>query len=331
MSSKYLITGATGFVGGHVAEACAARGHPVRVLARNGSDTSFLEQLGAETIRGDMTDLLTVQKSVDGIDVVVHCAAKVGDRGLVEEYRAVNVDALRSLLDACRNRPLRRFIHMSSLGVYEARHHEGTDETEPLPASHLDGYTQTKVEADLLAQDYQKKHSLPVVILRPGFVYGPRDRVVLPKLIKRMTTGKVHYLGGDRRALNTIYIGNLVEAVFLAAEKPEAVGQIYNLTDGEFISKRRFFEAVSDGMGLPRSKQILPRWLAAVVVRQLERQMRRAVAKNKKPLLTPAQFKFLLLNLDFSIEKAKKELGYNPRFTFEDGMRETLAWYRQNA
>jgi nucleoside-diphosphate-sugar epimerase len=330
MPSKYLITGATGFVGGHIAEACAARGHGVRALARAGSDASALERAGVEIIRGDVTDPSAIQRALDGVDVVVHCAAKVGDSGPVEEYRTVNVEALRSLIDACRSRPLKRFIHMSSLGVYEAKHHHGTDESEPLPATHLDGYTQTKVEADRLAQEYQKKYRMPLVILRPGFVYGPRDRVVLPNLIKRMTSGKVHYLGGDRRALNTIYIGNLIEAVFLAAEKPEAIGQIYNLTDGEFVSKRRFFESVSDGMGLRRSKQILPRWLAALVVRQVERQMRRAIAKGKKPLLTPAQFKFLLLNLDFSIEKAKKELGYKPRFTFEEGMRETLAWYRQN-
>ncbi len=330
MPSKYLITGATGFVGGHIAEACAARGHGVRALARTGSDTSALERAGVEIIRGDLTDPSAIQRAVDGVDIVVHCAAKVGDSGAVEEYRTVNVEALRSLLDTCRSQSLKRFIHMSSLGVYEAKHHHGTDESEPLPRAHLDSYTQSKVEADHLAQEYQKKYGIPLVILRPGFVYGPRDRVVLPNLIKRMTNGKVHYLGGDRRALNTIYIGNLIEAVFLAAEKPEAVGQIYNLTDGEFVSKRRFFESVSDGMGLRRSRQILPRWLAAIVVRQLERQMRRAIAKGKKPLLTPAQFKFLLLNLDFSIEKAKKELGYRPRFTFEEGMRETLAWYRQN-
>src|SRR5260370_28013144 len=182
---------------------------------------------------------------------------------------------------------------MSSLGVYEAKHHHGTDESEPLPRAHLDGYTQTKVEADHLAQEYQKKYGIPLVILRPGFVYGPRDRVVLPNLIKRMTNGKMHYLGGDRRALNTIYIGNLIEAVFLAAEKPEALGQIYNLTDGEFVSKRRFFESVSDGMGLPRSKQILPRWLAAVVVRILKRQMRRAVARAKTTHAPPVPFQFL--------------------------------------
>jgi nucleoside-diphosphate-sugar epimerase len=326
----FLITGATGFVGGHLTEACTARGHKVRAIVRQGSDAPLLDHLGAEIIRGDITDVNVIQTAVTNADVVVHCAAKVGDQGPVEEYRTINVEPLRNLLEACRGKPLSRFIHMSSLGVYEAKHHQGTDEAEPLPKSHLDGYSQTKVEADQLAQEYQKNHGVPLVILRPGFVYGPRDRTVLPKLIKRMTNGKVHYLGGDRRALNTIYVGNLMDAIFLAVEKPDAVGQIYNLTDGEFVSKRRFFEAVSDGMGLPRSKQILPRWLAAIVVRQLERQMRRAVAKGKKSLLTPAQFKFLLLNLDFSIEKAKRELGYRPRFTFDEGMRETLAWYRQN-
>jgi nucleoside-diphosphate-sugar epimerase len=264
------------------------------------------------------------------VEVVVHCAAKVGDRGPIEDYRPINVDAFRSLLDLCKGLPLARFIHVSSLGVYEARHHQGTDESEPLPASHMDSYTQTKVEADLLAQSYARESTLPLVILRPGFVYGPRDRVVLPKLIRHMTRKKIHYLGADQRALNTIYISNFIDAVFLAAEKPEAVGQIYNLTDGEFVSKRRFIEAVADGMGLKKSKQWLPYWLAALIVRMVKRQMAGALAKGKKPWVTPAQFKFMQLNLDFNIDKAKRELGYQPRVSFDQGIKETLAWYREN-
>lgn len=327
---RYLITGGTGFVGGHVAEACAARGTDVNAVARPNSDVALLEKLGATLYRGDITDSEVVKKALDGVDVVVHCAAKVGDRGPVEDYRAVNVGALRNLLDACTGRPLRRFVHMSSLGVYEARHHHGTDETEPLPEKHWDGYTQTKVEAEHLAMRYHREHGVPVVVLRPGFVYGPRDKAVLPKLIRKMTTGKIHYLGGDRRALNTIHVGNLVEAVFLAVDNPKAVGQAYNLTDGEIVSKRRFIEAVADGMGLKKSKQVLPRWFAAIVVRLLKRHMLRALAAGRKPLISPAQFKFLLLNLDFSIEKAKRELGYRPRFSFDEGIRLTTEWYKQN-
>ncbi len=327
---RYLITGATGFLGGHIAEACIARGHAVSAIVRAESNVAHLEKLGAALHRGDLADAAIVRPALEGVEVVVHCAAKVGDRGPVEEYRAVNVEALRGLLEACKGRPLHRFVHMSSLGVYEARHHHGTDETEPLPAEHIDGYTQTKVEAERVAREYHEKHGVPVVILRPGFVYGPRDRTVLPKLIRRMSTGKIHYLGGDRRALNAIYIGNLIEAVFLAVEKPQAVGQAYNLTDGEFVSKRRFFEAVSDGMGLPPSKQILPRPVAAFVVWLLHKHVVRATRAGRKPLISHAQFKFLLLNLDFSIEKAKRELGYRPPYSFDEGMRQTMAWYREH-
>ena len=131
--------------------------------------------------------------------------------------------------------------------------------------------------------------------------------------------------------LNTIYVGNLVAAVFLAVEQRQSVGQVYNLTDGEFVSKRRFIEAVADGMGLPKPTQRVPRWLGGLVSRILKRQMRVAVRKDKKPWLSQAQYKFLLLNLDFSIDKARRELGYHPRVNFDQGIRETMGWYRQKA
>lgn len=218
---------------------------------------------------------------------------------------------------------------MSSLGVYEARHHYGTDESVPASLTHFDGYSQSKAEAEQVAVLYHKNHGIPVVVLRPGFVYGPRDRNVLPKLIDRLHVGKVHYLGGGRMALNATYIGNLVDAVFLAIDDPQAIGQIYNLTDGESVTKQRFIEAIAEGMGYKKPRQVLPRWLAAILVKLLERQIRRA-GPNENTRLTPAQFKFLLLNLDFSIEKAKRELSYQPRVGFDQAMRETMAWYREN-
>jgi nucleoside-diphosphate-sugar epimerase len=330
MPSRYLITGATGFVGGHLAEACAARGLAVSTIARPASDTALLERLGVTIHKGDLTDRDVVRTALDGADVVVHCAAKVGDWGPVEDYRTVNVDALEGLLQACKGRPLQRFVQMSSLGVYAARHHYGTDETVKPPAQHMDGYTQTKVEAEALALRYQREHRVPVVVLRPGFVYGPRDRTVLPKIIASLKKGEMRYLGGGKRALNTIYVGNLVDAVFLAADKPQAVGQIYNLTDGEFVSKKHFIDSIADGLGLPRPKRSFPLWFARILAWSMERQARKSGA-TKPPKLTQARLKFLGLNLDYSIDKAKRELGYQPRVSFDEGIRETVAWYRANA
>jgi nucleoside-diphosphate-sugar epimerase len=329
MIRSCFLTGATGFVGGHFAEACAARGMQVRALARVGSEVGLLEKLGVTLLRGDLTDAAVVQQGVEGVDAVVHCAAKVGDWGPVEEYRSVNVDALGRLLDACKGRPIQRFVHMSSLGVYPARNHYGTDESEPLPESHMDGYTQTKVEAERLALDYRHKHGVPVVVVRPGFVYGPRDRTVLPQLIDNLKARRFGWIGGGKRAMNTIYVGNLVDAIFLALEKPNAIGQVYNLSDGEPVSKRRFIEALVNGLDLPRpSSWGAPVWFARILARIMETYARRR-GWATPPLLTRARVKFLGLNLDFSIEKAKRELGYRPRVSFSEGIEKTIAWVRR--
>jgi nucleoside-diphosphate-sugar epimerase len=323
----YLITGATGFVGGHVAQACRQRGHTVVALARSGADTAALEKAGVTIQRGDLTETEALRKAVEGVEVVVHCAAKVGDWGPVESYRPVNVDGLRHLLDACRGRPLHRFVHMSSLGVYAARHHHGTEETEPLPEQHIDGYTQTKVEAEKVALTAQRESGVPVVVLRPGFVYGPGDRTVLPRLIESLRWRHFRHVSGGRSVLNTIYVGNLVEAVFLAVDVPTAVGQVYNLTDGEAVTKRQFIDAIVSGLGLPKPRPLsVPLWLARGVAWGMETQARLRKSATA-PSLTQARLKFLGLNLDFSIAKARRELGYQPKFTFAQGMAETVAAY----
>ncbi len=330
MTTTCLITGATGFVGSHLAEACLHRGLTVRALVRPGADVSFLEQQGAVICRGDLADPVSLPAALDGVDVVFHCAARVGDWGPAEEYRAVNVEGLRNLLEVCRGRPLKRFVHFSSLGVYAARHHHGTDESEPLPRKHIDGYTQSKVEAEDLALRYQREHGLPVVVLRPGFIYGPRDRTVIPKLVENLRQGLVRYLGNGEQALNTIYVGNLVEAALLAMDRDRVVGRVYNLTDGQHVSKRRFIEAIADGLGVPRPTRSVPLWLARVAAYFMETTARRR-GDPQPPRLTQARLKFLGLNLDFSIDRARRELGYAPRWAFEQGMEQTIAWYRQQA
>jgi nucleoside-diphosphate-sugar epimerase len=328
MSPTCLITGATGFLGSHLAEAAAQRGWTVRTLARGGSDTSFLSRLPVAVVRGDLGDVAALREALQGVDVVFHCAAKVGDWGPAEDYRAVNVEGTRALLDACRSVSLSRFVYFSSLGVYAARHHHGTDETEPLPARHIDGYTQTKVEAEQLVLRYYQENKIPVVVLRPGFIYGPRDRTVLPKLLDNLRGGLVRYLGSGNKAMNTIFVGNLVDAAFLAAEKPDVVGQVFNLTDGEYVSKRRFIETLADGVGVPRPMRSVPLWVARLAAWWMEGRARKR-GDPQPPRLTQARLKFLGLNLDFSIAKAQRVLGYQPRVAFAEGMRQTVDWLKR--
>lgn len=320
----YLVTGATGFLGGHLAEALRKQDKTVRTIARNGSDTRLLEEWGVEVVRGDLTDPQTLQNATGDVENVIHCAAKVGDWGPVEEYRKVNVEAFEELLKCCADKPLNRFILVSSLGVYEARDHFGTNESEPLPERHMDGYTQTKVEAEAVAQRYLSQ-GLPLVIIRPGFIYGPRDRTVMPRILSNLRRRMVTYFGSRNKLINNVYVGNVVEAILLTLENDKAVGQIYNVRDQQLVTKKHFFETIAELANLPKPMLTYPMWFARGLCSSFEAAGR---AFGFAPLLNGARLKFMGLNLDYSIEKAQQELGYSPRIGFDEGIRETVDWLR---
>lgn len=320
-----LVTGATGLVGSHVAEYLRSRQIPTRALARDTSDISALCSWDVDIVPGDMNDEESLARATQDVAVVVHCAAKVGDWGAIDEYRRINVEGLRNLLSAAEAQStLRRFVQISSLGVYEARDHFGTDETEPLSLKGIDGYTRSKAEAELLVQE-RIRAGLPGVILRPGFIYGPRDRTVLPRILARMREGSFKFLGSGQQRLNNTYVGNLVEAVRLAIEKDDAVGKVFNITDGALVTKREFASAIARRAGLPLPEKSVPLPIVKLVARGLEAGYR-ALGKREAPLPSMATVKFLGLNLDFSIERARGELGYDPPISFEEGMDRTFAW-----
>ena len=323
-----LVTGATGLVGSHVAEFFRSRNIPTRALARETSDISLLCEWDVEVIPGDLNDQDSLARAARDVAVVVHCAAKVGDWGPVEDYRRVNVEGLRGLLDAAQSQAsLKRFVHISSLGVYEARDHHGTDEAEPPSLSGIDGYTRTKAESDLLVRERIEATNLPAVILRPGFIYGPRDRTVLPQILARLQDRSFKFLGSGEQLLNNTYVGNLVEAVRLAIERDEAVGEVFNITDGRLVSKREFATAITQRAGLPEPKKFVPLPLAKAVAHGLEIAYR-ALGKKEAPLPSLAMVKFMGLNLDYSIDKARGQLRYDPPTTFEEGMDKTFEWLR---
>ena len=345
-SKLIFITGGTGLVGSHAVEEALARGHRVRALVRAGSDTAWLDRWGVEKVLGDLENPESLREGVEGADWVFNCAAKVGDWGELDDFRRLNVDALRLLLDASARARVSRFIHISSLGVYEGRDHHGTDEQTPPALKSLDAYTRSKTEAEVLALAYVHPHpdglddlpyvrdqlaksegprpTLPVAVLRPGFIYGERDRTVLPKLLERLRSPVFAYFGSGNQALNCIYVKNLVHAIFLAAESDAAVGQVFNLTDGARVSKREFVGTVARLAGIPEPRRKIPRWLARGLAKLLERRARRKKSTTP-PLINQARYKFLGLNLDYSIEKARRVLGYRPPYTTEAGLRASVA------
>ena len=324
-----LVTGATGLVGSHVAEQARNRGHKVRAIVRQPNQCSDLTKWGVELVEGDMTNRDSLVSAVKGATVIIHCAAKVGDWGPTKEYRTVNVDGLRNLLNAAESSgSMKRFVHISSLGVYPACDHYGTDEFTPVSMTGIDGYTLTKVEAENLVRDHIRDRQLPAVILRPGFIYGPRDRTILPKVLARIKSGGFKFLGSGQQLLNNTFVGNLVSAIFLAIEKDDVVGELFNITDNRLVSRREFIGTICEAAGLPTPAKNVPLPIAKMLANLMEATYR-MLGKQEAPLLSSARIKFLGLNLDYSIDKARRLLGYNPPTDFTEAMRTTIAWSRE--
>lgn len=318
-----LVTGATGLVGSHVAEQARQKGFTVRALVRKGADTKLLQQWGCELIIGDLDQPESLKTACENVTVVIHCAAKVGDWGPTDDYRRVNVEGTKSLLDAALlSGVLRRWVQISSLGVYEGRDHYGTDESTLPSTSGIDGYTLTKVESELLVCDYIQNQSLPGVVLRPGFIYGARDRTVLPRLLERLRSGKFAFLGAPDKLMNNTFVGNLCEAIWLAVERDDILGEVFNIRDPRAVTKREFIDTVCDAAGLNRPTKVVPLPVAKCLAKAME-TVWKLLKKSEAPLLNNARIKFLGLNLDYSIDKAVRKLGYQPSTDFRDAM--TLA------
>jgi nucleoside-diphosphate-sugar epimerase len=322
---RMLVTGATGMVGSFVARRALERGYSVRALVRPRADRTLLSGLDIEYFDGDLSDHGCFPKLLQDVQIVVHSAAHIGDWGPAEKYRAINVVSLEHLLTAAeRTATLERWIQVSTLGVYPARNHYGTDETVPPSLSGLDGYTRTKAEAEVVIRRHIDEFKLPAVILRPGFIYGPGERHVIPRLLQRFEFGVVKFVGDGKALLNNVYVGNFVDAVFLAIDKDGVDGQIYNIRDQRLVTREEYLMTVAGYLGRPRPGRV-PLWLARAAVPFIE-GFAKLRGSGQPPLLTRATIKFMALNLDFAIDKARQQLGYRGSVDFQPGMRDALDW-----
>ena len=325
-----LVTGGTGLVGSHVLERARTLGLRTRALVRASSDTALLKEWGVEIVAGDMASAESLKAAVDGVTLIVHCAAKVGDWGPTEAYRDVNVKGCDNLMTAAESTgQLKRYIHIGSLGVYEARDHHGTDETEPPNTRGIDGYTLTKVESEQLVLKHIAENGLPGTVLRPGFIYGPRDRTVLPRLLEKLKSKSFAFLGAPEKLMNNTYVGNLCDAIFAVMERPETVGEVYNIRDNRLVSKQEFIATIAELAGHSVPTKVVPLGVAKVLAKVMEGTWK-LLRKKEAPLLSNARIKFLGLNLDYCIDKAKRDFGYEGQTDYKDGMATTIKWFRSN-
>ncbi len=320
-----LVTGASGFIGGRLAERLATEeGVRVRAMIRHEKKVERLRKLPLEIVKADLLDLESLRGAVDGCDLVFHCAALVRETGDRNEFLRTNVEGTESILRVSRDAGVKKFIHFSSVAVYGMNPPDEADETTAFqPCGNL--YCDTKIAAEKAVWAAHQKAKLPVVVIRPANVYGPYSNPWTVRPIKLINSGEMMLINGGTGVCNYVFIDNLLDATLFAAKRDESVGEAYLISDGKAVSWKEFFGYYAQMAGKPKMKSV-PEWLGKTIALGMEVS---AKLRGKPPKITREAVGFLTRQVRFSIEKATRELGYQPRFSLEEGMKLTEHWLKE--
>jgi len=332
---KIAVTGATGLVGSHTCEYLAQKDYLVRAIVRSKINAEFFAEhwanLNIETIEANITNNTELENALAGTEVVIHAAGIVDPYAAPQAINAVNVMGSKLVLETAIKLGVKQFIFISSLSVITGNNDQyKTTENAPLVLCG-ESYADSKVKAERLVTSSLYKNKIAVTVLRPGFIYGPRERAWLSQLVQAIKDGRALLIDGGKKETNVIYVENLNKAIEASILNQKAYGQIYNLTDGQSITKKQLFDTIADGLGAPRVKKNMPSWLIkpifdllSAIVSSLPLEKRRKLSRFSK-----AAYRLIGINQGFSIRKAQEELQYTSLIPFNIGMIETLTYFKQ--
>jgi nucleoside-diphosphate-sugar epimerase len=325
---RILVTGATGFTGGRLAEMLATRGHDVRALVRPESLSRFRAsssaRAGVRPAEGDLKDPDAVRRACDGVEVVYHIAATYREAGQPNSaYRRINVDGTRHVLEAAHGARVCRVVHCSTAGVHGHIAHPPASEDAPLGPADI--YQQTKLEAEVFARDFGGRTGLDVVVARPIGIYGPGDTRFL-KMFRGLAKRRFPVLGSGDVFYHLTFIDDLVEGFRLCGEVGAAAGRTYILGGATYTTLNEVIALMAEELGVrpPRWRlPVWPFWTAGLLCELV------CVPLRVEPPLYRRRVDFYTKSRAFDISRARTELGYDPKVGLREGIRRTIAWYRE--
>jgi nucleoside-diphosphate-sugar epimerase len=317
-----LVTGGTGFTGGHLCQRLVGQGHHVRTLSRRGSAVELLEQMGVEIIPGDLGDPATIATAVQGVESVYHIAALYRQqKGDPRQFWQINTEAVEHLLAAAVHSGVRRFVHCSTVGVHGHIAHPPA--TEATPYSPGDVYQESKLAGELIAQRYMREGQIGVTIFRPAAIYGPRDLRFL-KLFRAIQKQRFVMLGSGTVTYHLVYIEDLIDGIVACGTHDQAIGQIYILGGETYVPLNQLVAMIAEELQVPKPHMRIPLWPVYATGYVCE-----VLCKpfGIEPPLYRRRIDFFKKSRAFDISKAKHELGFRPKVSLKEGLHRTAQWY----
>jgi nucleoside-diphosphate-sugar epimerase len=322
---RILVTGGTGFTGKALVRRLLDEGHVVVALDyKEGLKTEELKNWGAEVVIGSVTDKKLVDQCMGGVDVVHHLAAAFRELDVPNSYyHEVNVGGTLNTLEAAFRHKIKKFIYCSTCGIHGNIDHPPGGEDAPVKPA--DYYQSTKYEAEPLVNEYFNK-GLKTVILRPAAIYGPGDPERFYMIFKRAATGTFPMFGSGKTYYHPLYIDNLIDAFMLAMERDKGNGQAYLIADEEYLEIEELVRKVGRALEIEvkiKHYPIIPLIIAGHLFEKLCKPFKIT------PPIFPRRVDWYRQNRAFKIDKAKKELGYQPRVGIDEGLKRTAEWYKK--
>ncbi len=326
---KVLVTGAAGFLGGHLVEMLLERGDEVRAMVRPVEDSARLQTLGdVEVVYGDLTEPETLKRAVQGVQRVYNVAAKTGPWGLEDIYRAINVRGLADLITVSMDAGVQRIVHTSSITVYGHHLHGIVTEDHPFHAED-NPYSRTKVAGEKLIANLVKDRGASVVIVRPAWIYGPRDTASFGRFVALVESGKGFVIGSGKNIVPVVYVRDVAQGMIKAGDAGnEAIGQAYTIADDRRVTQAEYLNTIADFLQVPPVSRHIP-YQAVYSGARVAELTWQALGRRKSdpPPVTTYGITLLGGNQEFSIEKARRELGYEPQFDMIRGVSQGVKWY----
>jgi nucleoside-diphosphate-sugar epimerase len=316
VSAKTLVTGGSGFIGGRLIETLVADGQEVRALARSQSSADRVAALGAEPVRGDLGDPDSLRAAAEGCELAFHAAAKVEDSGPWGEFERDNVDGTRNVVEACAAAGVGRLVHVSTEAVLIAGDPlVRVNETAPLRTDSRAPYPRSKALAEEVVAAADGR--LERVVVRPRFVWGAGDQTLLPGIVAMVRSGRFAWIGGGAQLTDVTHVDNVVHGLRLAAERGRS-GEAYFVTDGESVVFREFVSELLRTQGVEPPTRSIPTAVAGTLVAAGELAWRLPLP-GAPPL---SRFAFWVSSQECTIDiaKARRELGYEPVRTRDEGL-----------
>ena len=323
---EILITGGNGFLGHNLVRALQARGDSVRVIALPIENTSWIEQRGVTVFRGDIRDPSALTEPMRGVDGVFHLAAMIGVWRAMQDYRAVNVTGTENVCRAAQAAGVKRLVHISSAMVYDMA--SGLPATEGDPLAPLgEPYCVTKAEGDELVRRMIVEEGLPAVVIRPGTLFGPGDRLNFGRIADRVKAGKGLIIGSGDNAVPFIYVTDMVQGLLLALDHPGAVGHVYNICHDQPLTQEGLFTAIAQELGVAPPRLRVPYFPLYAAAYAAER-IADLSADRIPPFVTRHGVKLYGADNRISIDKARRELGFAPQMPLREGVHIAAWWYQ---